>query len=386
MTRGPRERYEAMRARGELTPDAAQERALAQLQELADALRAWRPAGGLFGGARKPPPRGLYLVGDVGRGKSMLMDLFFETAPVRPKTRIHFHAFMRDVHADIKRWRDADDKEKRRRLKALGLSARSGDDPVPPLAKAIADRARLLCFDELQVTDVADAMILGRLFAALLDFGVVIVATSNRYPNDLYKDGLNRQLFLPFIDLIEARLDIVPLDGPTDHRLAKLKGIEVYHCPLGPEADARMQEAFRRMTGLDRGHPVDLTVLGRSVRIPEAAMGVARAGFETLCARALGPADYLAIAETFHTLLLERIPVLTPDKRNEARRFVTLIDAVYEARVKLIASAAAPPDALYPEGDGRFEFARTVSRLIEMQSEAYMGLGHGQGGGAAGNI
>ncbi|MCP5431984.1 MAG: cell division protein ZapE [Alphaproteobacteria bacterium] len=371
MSQGPITRYRAMLEKGEIAHDPPQEQAVEALEILHHRLKTYRPGG------RSPAPRGLYLCGDVGRGKSMLMDLFFEGAPVRLKRRVHFHAFMLEVHGAIKDWRDAKESEKKRRLKALKLPSKTGDDPIPPVAKAIADKAMLLCFDEFQVGDVADAMILGRLFTALFGFGTVVVATSNRPPRDLYKDGINRQLFLPFIALIEEKLELVQLDGSTDHRLSRLKGMEVYYWPLGPAADAKMDAAWSRMTDGAKGVPADVAAQGRKLRLRQTAKGVARATFEELCARPLGAADYLAIASDFHTLLLDRVPLLSPANRNEAKRFVVLVDALYEAKAKLIASAAAPPEDLYPEGDGAFEFTRTVSRLIEMQSESYMRLGHG---------
>lgn len=353
-------RYRAAIAKGELKDDPAQERAVTRLQALARALKTYRPGRRLFFGAN-PPPRGLYLWGDVGRGKSMLMDLFFDEAPVVEKVRVHFNEFMVQTHARIH--------EERQRA--------GSSDPIPPVAREIADAARLLCFDEFQVTDVADAMILGRLFEQLFERKVVIVATSNTAPDRLYEGGLNRQLFLPFIEAFKQRLDVVELDGPVDYRLHRLSGLSVYLHPLGPAADAAMDAAWLRLTDRKLGAPQSLTVLGRTLHVPQAARGVARFAFEELCARPLAAADYLAIAHGFHTVLIDHIPILGPDQRNEARRFVLLIDTLYDEGVKLICSAAAAPEALYAAGDGVEAFRRTVSRLHEMQSEDYLKRGHG---------
>jgi cell division protein ZapE len=375
---GPRKSYRALIAQGDVAPDPAQAAAVEQLQALSEALRGYKlPGQSLFG--RRAPPRGLYIHGDVGRGKSMLMDLFFQTAPVKLKRRVHFHAFMLETHGRINAWRKLDDRGKAREAAKLGLKARGAalDDPMPAAGAQIAQSAHLLCFDEFQVTDVADAMILGRLFETLLGQGVVVVATSNRHPDALYENGINQQLFLPFIALIKQDFEIAYLNGPKDYRLERFKGVDVYHCPLGREAEDAMNDAWRLLTGQERGTPMDLHVQGRVLRVPHTARGVARFTFAELCARPLGSADYLAVAETFHTVLIDGIPRLGIDQRNEARRFVTLIDALYEMRVKLVCSADAPPAALYPSGDGSFEFARTASRLIEMQSAAYMALGHG---------
>ncbi len=354
------ERYRAAVSKGELKADAAQERAAAKLSVLAKALKSYRPGRRLFFGTRTPP-RGAYLWGDVGRGKSMLMDLFFEPAAVARKVRVHFNEFMVDTHAQIH--------AERQRAGAA--------DPIPPVARAIEARATLLCFDEFQVTDVADAMILGRLFEQLFALGVVIVATSNTPPERLYEGGLNRQLFLPFIAAFQARLDVVALDGDVDYRLHRISGLPVYLQPLGPAADAAMDTAWRKLTGQAGGAPMNLTVLGRSVRVPRAARGVARFAFGDLCAQPLAAADYLAVAHTFHTVLIDHIPRLTADQRNEARRFVLLVDTLYDQSVKLICSAAAAPEELYAAGDGAEAFRRTVSRLHEMQSDDYLRRGHG---------
>lgn len=354
------DRYHAAIVRGELKNDVAQSHAAQRLQLLARALAAWRRGRRLFFAAR-PPPRGLYIWGDVGRGKSMLMDLFFESAPVAAKLRVHFNAFMVETHARIHRERQ-----------------RAGsDDPIPPVARAIAERARLLCFDEFQINDVADAMIMGRLFEQLFEHGVVIVATSNTPPDRLYEGGLNRQLFLPFIEEIKQRLDTVELNGPVDYRLERMSGLNVYLHPPGPQADAAMDAAWQRLTDSRRGAAMNLTVLGRTLTVPQAAKGAARFAFEDLCVRPLAAADYLAIAHTFHTVLIDHIPKLRPEQRNEARRFVVLIDTLYDEGVKLICSAEAAPDVLHEAGDGLDAFRRTVSRLHEMQSEDYLRRGHG---------
>ncbi|WP_164156280.1 cell division protein ZapE, partial [Sandarakinorhabdus rubra] len=322
--------------------------------------------GRLLGRAAPAAPRGLYIWGGVGRGKSMLMDLFFAASTVAPKRRAHFHEFMADVHGAIHARRQAGD-----------------SDPLISVAEAIAAGARLLCFDELQVKDIADAAILSRLFTALMEKGVTVVTTSNRPPRDLYKDGLNRHLFLPFIDLIEQRLDVVTLDGPTDYRLQRLSGTQTWHVPNGPEATAALSAAFFRMTDYpveDRAHvpTAELTLPGgRSLHVPKSLKGVAVFSFARLCRQPLGAADYLAIARHYHTIFIVGIPVLGPERRNEAIRFIHLIDALYEQKVKLVAAADAEPAGLYVTGDSSFEFERTVSRLMEMQSAAYLALGHG---------
>jgi cell division protein ZapE len=354
------DRYHAAVSRGELKDDAAQRAAAETLNALARALARYRPGPRLFFKA-KPPPRGLYIWGDVGRGKSMLMDLFFAEARVSAKRRVHFNAFMVETHAKIH--------AERQRAQS--------DDPIPPVTRAVAEEAQLLCFDEFQVGDVADAMILGRLFEQLFARGVVIVATSNTAPERLYEGGLNRQLFLPFIAQIKERLDVVELGGNVDYRLQRMSGLNIYLQPLGVTADAAMDAAWQRLTDTRRGAPQTLRVLGRALTIPQAAKGVARFGFGDLCANPLASADYLAIAQDFHTVLIDHIPKLGPAERNEARRFVVLIDTLYDEGVKLICSAEAPPEQLYKSGDGAEAFRRTVSRLHEMQSEDYLKRGHG---------
>ncbi len=354
--------YRALVRKGELQPDSVQALAAEKLESLSHALAGYRPSTGQggwrarFGLTRRPDPapQGLYIYGAVGRGKSMLMDLFFDLAPVETKRRVHFHAFMQDVHRRLHEWRK-----------------RNVGDPLQPLAQELAREAWLLCFDEFQVTDIADAMILGRLFQALFEAGVVIVATSNRPPRDLYKDGLQRERFLPFIALIEEKLDVLELAGGLDYRLDRIKDHRLYHVPPGPAADAALETAFADLTGGAPAAPVVLEVLGRRLRVPKAARRVAWCGFEDLCGRALGPADYLALAERFDAVIVTGIPKLGRNRRDVAKRFVTLIDALYDRRVRLLCSAEAEPNALYPAGDGSFEFRRTASRLEEMQSTDY---------------
>ena len=341
---------------GDLVPDPDQARAAERLDALAEALKRWNPDAWFGKGAA---PRGLYLWGPVGRGKSLLLDLFFEAASVKKKRRVHFHEFMLAQHAAM---RDA---------RAAGAGQ---DQLIAQAAKRVCDNAQLLCFDEVQVTDIADAMILGRLFERLFESGVTIVATSNRPPDELYKNGLNRQLFLPFIEQLKQKLDVISVAGPRDYRLERLMAAPVYYAPLGPAAEESMDRAWERLTLGAAPQSVMLDVGGRALKVERAAAGVARFTFEELCARPLGAADYLEIAERFHAVLLENIPKLSPSMREEAARFRTLIDALYEAKVKLVASADAPPQTLYPAGDQSFEFERTASRLMEMRSESYLAL------------
>jgi cell division protein ZapE len=370
---GPFKRYLELVAAGALSPDESQRAAMMRLQALSEALTALeRPHFSLFR-ARPPRPRGLYLWGGVGRGKSLLMDIFFKNSDVARKRRVHFHEFMAETHDRIAAWRAAGEKARRRHP---GANAKALDDPMPPVAADIAEEAMLLCFDEFQVTDIADAMLLGRLFEALLAKGAVIVATSNREPNDLYKDGLNRQLFLPFIALLKERLDVFQLDAAQDYRLDRLSGAPVYHWPIGPEADSAMDRAWIAMIAGSREKAELIAVKGREVVAPRTARGLARFTFEELCRTALGAGDYLAIARRYSAVFLDRIPVMSAEDRNEAKRFVTLVDALYEARTKLVCSAEAPPQALYLSGHGAFEFERTASRLIEMQAESYLAAEH----------
>ena len=364
MTDGPvTAAYRALVAKGDIKQDAAQISAAAALDRLHAALTDYHPQGLMQRLRLKKPaaPSGLYIYGAVGRGKSMLMDLFFALAPVAKKRRVHFHAFMQETHARIHAFRQAHPK--------------SGD-PMPAIARAIADEVTLLCFDELQVKDIADASILGRLFSLLLEAGIVVVATSNRHPDDLYQGGLNRHRFLPFIEFLKQRHELHELLADADYRLARLTAAPVWFSPCGPRARAALDERFQSLTEGVAAAPVTLDLKGRSLAVPTAAGGVARIGFDGLCVEARGAADYLALAAHFHTLVLDNIPLLEPQKKNEAVRFVTLIDALYEAKVKLLASADGAPQALYPAGDEAFEFERTVSRLMEMQSRDYLALPH----------
>jgi cell division protein ZapE len=351
---------------GELKPDAAQARAVAALDRLADSAAK---RNGLFDrllGKQEQACDGVYLWGGVGRGKSMLMDLAFDHIAVQPKRRVHFHAFMLETH---RRLRDARKSEE--------------GDPIDQVADRVADEARLLAFDEMVVNNPADAMILSRLFEKLLEREVKVVTTSNRPPGDLYKDGLNRELFLPFIDLIGERMEVVAVDGPTDYRLHRLTGVEVWHVPNGPEATRALSDAFFKLTDFsvedrDRVPSEELDVGGgRTLHVPKSLKGVAVFSFKRLCGEARGAADYLAIAQRFHTVIIVGIPAMTKAMRNEAARFVTLIDALYEHKVKLLAAADAEPAGLYAQGDGSFEFARTASRLEEMRSAEYLAEGHG---------
>ncbi len=373
------ERYRALVSERRFEFDAAQAELAGKLDALADTLKDYkleaRPGGllRLFGVRPAEPPRGLYIHGPVGRGKTLLMDMFFDAVEGPRKRRAHFHAFMADVHSRLNQWRQA---------RKRGLVA--GEDPIAPVAGDLAREASLLCFDEFAVRDIADAMILSRLFTALFAAGVVVVATSNVAPDDLYKDGLNRALFLPFIALIKERLEVVELNARTDYRLEKLKRAPVYYTPLGPKADAALDAAFLTLTGHERGEPIQLELLGRHLDVPQAIDRVARFDFEALCRRPLGAADYLTLAQRFHTVVLDCIPVIDARERNEAKRFIILVDALYDMRVKLIASAAGEPEALYSDAEGveAFEFARTASRLFEMRSAEYLALPHGREGGA----
>ena len=312
--------------------------------------------------------KGLYIYGEVGRGKTMLMDLFYEASPVQRRRRAHFHEFMIDVHERVHGLRQK-----------MKVGEYAGEDPIELVAKDLAREAWLLCFDEFPVTDIADAMILGRLFAQLFTRGVVVVATSNVAPVDLYKDGLNRALFVPFIDMLEAHMDIVRLASRTDFRLEKLAGLPVWYVPADEAADAALDDAWRRLARENDGAAQELALKGRTIHVPRAAMGVARFSFHDLCEQPLAAADYLRIAHEYHTIILDHIPVMTFDNRNAAKRFIILIDTLYDMNVKLIASAAAEPDALYraDEGYEAQEFQRTASRLIEMRSEEYLARPHG---------
>jgi cell division protein ZapE len=357
--------YQSRIASGRVRPDPAQAEAIARLDRLARALSA---SPGWFG--RAAPARGLYIWGPVGRGKSMLMDLFFESLALKMKRRVHFHDFMLGVHAFIFEWRGLSPAQRRRHPACV---REAGEDPIAPAARHIASSARVLCFDEFHVTQIADAMILGRLFEQLFARGVTIVATSNRRPADLYLNGVNRQLFLPFIRRIEEELDVLELRAERDYRLERLSAAPVYYTPLGEASEAAMDAAFERLTGGQSPSPETLDVNGRALRVGLQASGVARFSFDELCRRPLGAADYLAIARRYDTVLIDRTPRLSVDEREAAARFVTLIDALYECRTKLVMSAAAGPDHLYVSGDGVFEFQRTASRLHEMGSTDYLG-------------
>ena len=368
--------YLAHVERAYFTRDPAQERVAAQLDILAQSLQERRLAskssalGWMFGARRnKVPLKGLYIWGSVGRGKTMLMDLFYNAVQEPCKKRVHFHAFMADVHARIHSWRQA---------KKSGNPATiyKGDDPIVPVAATLAQEARVLCFDEFAVTDITDAMILGRLFDALWAQNVVIVATSNVVPEQLYSGGLNRALFLPFIRHIPEHMDILNLDAEKDFRLEKLQGSSVYYTP--PDRHA-LDQAFLALTGTVRGKPMDLPLLGRFLHVPQTASGVARFSFAQLCEAPLGAGDFLALARQFHTVLVDDIRIISSEERNVVKRFITLIDALYDQHVKLIASAEGEPFELYHADSGReaFEFDRTISRLIEMRSGDYLALAHG---------
>jgi len=372
-------RYAALVTAGEIEADPGQEllvRRLAALERRLDRhLLAQKSSslGWLFGQRHNAgmPIKGLYIYGEVGRGKTMLMDLFFAASAVRRKRRAHFHEFMTDVHERVHAFRQE-------------IKNGNGSDPIQRTADAIAEEARLLCFDEFHITDIADAMILGRLFTRLFELGVVMVATSNLAPSELYKDGLNRALFLPFIALLQQHCEVMRLEARVDFRLEKLTGLPTWYVPDDEKAEAALDEAWRLLAGGHPGTAHKLLVKGHAVTVPQAAMGVARFSFADLCGQPLGAGDYLKIAHEFHTVILDHIPVMTYERRNEAKRFIILIDTLYDHAVKLIASAQTEPDGLYRADQGfeAQEFKRTASRLIEMRSQAYLGLPHGARQGA----
>jgi cell division protein ZapE len=376
-------RYESLVAAGEIESDPAQLRVIEKLGALQNRLEAQRLArkssalGWLFGEgeAKQAPARGLYIHGDVGRGKTMLMDLFFATSSVPRKRRAHFHEFMLDVHERVHAYRQE-----------MKGGAFQGEDPISLVGADLAGEATLLCFDEFHVTDIADAMILGRLFTRLFALGVVVVTTSNVAPDDLYMDGLNRGLFLPFIELLKARLQVVRLDARTDFRLEKLSETPMWRVPADDEASTELDVTWRRLTGGQKGAPQEFAVKGRKLHVPRAAQGAARFTFHELCEMPLSATDYLTLAHAFHTLFIDEIPVMALEQRNAAKRFITLIDTLYDNAVKLVASAEARPDELYraTEGVEAQEFRRTASRLIEMQSKYYLALPHGRADSRAG--
>ena len=365
-------RYDALIASGQITEDPVQREAVRHLDLLNTRLAETRLAskksslGWLFANKKNQlwaSVQGLYMWGGVGRGKTMLMDLFYEVTVIRRKRRVHFHEFMTDVHERIHEHRQ---KHKRGEVK--------GDDPIPPVAAQLAEETRLLLFDEFSVTDIADAMILGRLFTQLFERGVIVVATSNVEPSNLYKDGLNRQLFLPFIQMLISKVEVLHLDSPTDYRLEKLAGAPVYVTPLDEDADAHMDRIWAKLTHGMKPHAEELENKGRKIPVPCVAAGAARFTFDDLCSQPLGASDYLRIANAYSTVFLDHVPVMSKARRNEAKRFITLIDTLYDHGIKLIVSAEAEPQSLYVAEGGTeaFEFDRTTSRLIEMRSEAYL--------------
>jgi cell division protein ZapE len=377
-----RSQYQALLSSGAIEPDAAQADIADAFADLERRLAGYKPVrkqgllGRLFADKDEPPPRGLYVHGDVGRGKTMLMDLFFQTCPVAHKRRAHFHEFMAEVHERIYTYRQSI---------ARGELGNGNGDVIALTANAIFDEAWLLCFDEFHVTDIADAMILGRLFAKLFELGTVVVATSNVAPEDLYKGGLNRALFLPFIAQISEHMDVMRLDARTDFRLEKLAGVKMWLVPADRDADAALDQAWARMTGNAKCKSRDISIKGRILRVPCSADGVARFSFADLCEQPLAASDYLRLAHDYHTILLDRIPVMDYPDRNAAKRFIALIDTLYDNAVKLLASAEADPLSLYvaTEGHEANEFKRTASRLIEMSSESYLALPHGHKDSAA---
>ena len=375
-----RTHYQSLVSSGAIEADPAQAEAAEAFADLEARLSSYKPVrkqgllGRLFGDKSEPPPRGLYVHGEVGRGKTMLMDLFFQQSPVEHKRRAHFHEFMAEVHERIYGFRQN-----------IARGEIADGDVMGLTAAAIFDQAWLLCFDEFHVTDIADAMILGRLFSKLFELGTVVVATSNVAPEDLYKGGLNRALFLPFIAQISDHMDVLRLDARTDFRLEKLAGVKMWLVPADKEADAALDKAWARMTGSAPCKARDIPIKGRTLRVPCSAHGVARFAFADICEKPLAASDYLRLARDYHTILIDHVPVMDYAERNAAKRFISLIDTLYDNAVKLMASAAADPVSLYVAADGNEanEFKRTSSRLIEMSSESYLALPHGHKDSAA---
>lgn len=375
-----RDHYQALVTSGAIEADAAQAAAVEALAALDERLITYKPAGKsgfldkLFQSGSEPPPKGLYIHGDVGRGKTMLMDLFFQESRVTHKRRVHFYEFMIDVHERIFAFRQS-----------IARGEIGDADVVQLTATSIFEQAWLLCFDEFHVTDIADAMILGRLFARLFELGTVVVATSNVPPENLYEDGLNRALFLPFIAQIEQRMDVLRLDARTDFRMEKLVGVKMWLTPANAEAEAALDRAWTLMTGGAPCKPRDIALKGRLLHVPCSANGVARFSFTNLCEQPLGARDYLRLARDYHTLMIDRVPMMDAADRNAAKRFIALIDALYDNGVKLMASSDTDPLSLYRANDGfeANEFKRTSSRLIEMSSESYLAKAHGRGHSAA---
>ena len=375
-----RAHYQALVSSGAIEPDAAQAEAAEAFADLEQRLARYKPVrkqgllGRLFADKDEPPPRGLYIHGEVGRGKTMLMDLFFQHSPVEHKRRAHFHEFMAEVHERIYGFRQN-----------IARGEIADGDVIALTAASIFDEAWLLCFDEFHVTDIADAMILGRLFSKLFELGTVVVATSNVAPDDLYKGGLNRALFLPFIAQISDHMDVLRLDARTDFRLEKLAGVKMWLVPADARADAALDRAWAKMSGNAKCKPRDISIKGRILHVPCSADGVARFSFADLCEKPLAASDYLRLAHDYHTIIVDRIPVMDYAERNAAKRFIALIDTLYDNAVKLMASAEADPMSLYlaTEGDEADEFKRTSSRLIEMRSVSYLALPHGHKDSAA---